>query len=406
MLCRRGRLPVARRRHRAGDRVRRAPAAGGVGGARARRAGAERGPPAVRPAGAAVARARREQTPGRCSRRSSRARSTRRVRDRIIAETRGNPLALLELPRGMSAAELAGGFAVPASLGSPAGLEDGFRRRLDALPPDTLRLVQLAAADPVGDPLLVWRAAELLGIRPEAATPAVEADLLEIRAQVRFHHPLVRSAAYRSASHAERRALHAALAEATDVGARSRPARVAPRPGGGRPRRGGRRRARALCRPGAGARRHRRVRRLPRERGDAHARPGRARAPAARGRACQARRGRARGGPAPADRGRGGADRRRYRRRRPSTCAATSRSTSAASAMPRGCSAARPGVWSRSIPSSRARRTSRRSARRSGPVTWTARVRCSRRPRPPAPRRPRPTRPARWTSCSTRSRSG
>ncbi len=141
------------------------------------------------------------------------------VLDRIVAETRGNPLALLELPRGMSAAELAGGYAVPASLGSPAGLEDGFRRRLDALPPDTLRLVQLAAADPVGEPLLVWRAAELLGIPAEAATPAVEADLLEIRAQVRFHHPLVRSAAYRSASHAERRALHAALAEATDVGA-------------------------------------------------------------------------------------------------------------------------------------------------------------------------------------------
>ena len=139
------------------------------------------------------------------------------VRDRIVAETHGNPLALLELPRGMSAAELAGGYAVPASLGSFSGLEDGFRRRLDALPPDTLRLVQLAAADPVGEPLLVWRAAERLGIPAEAATPAVEADLLEIRAQVRFHHPLVRSAAYRSASPAERRALHAALAEATDV---------------------------------------------------------------------------------------------------------------------------------------------------------------------------------------------
>jgi DNA-binding CsgD family transcriptional regulator len=139
------------------------------------------------------------------------------VRDRIVAETHGNPLALLELPRGMSAAELAGGYALPASPGSFSGLEDGFRRRLDALPPDTLRLVQLAAADPVGEPLLVWRAAERLGIPAEAATPAVEADLLEIRAQVRFHHPVVRSVAYRSASPAERRALHAALAEATDV---------------------------------------------------------------------------------------------------------------------------------------------------------------------------------------------
>ncbi len=139
------------------------------------------------------------------------------VRDRIIEETHGNPLALLELPRGMSAAELAGGFAVPASRGLSAEIEKGFRRRLDALPPDTLRLVQLAAADPVGDPLLLWRAAGRLGIHPDAATPAVEADLLDIRAQVRFRHPLVRSAAYRSASAAERRALHEALAEATDL---------------------------------------------------------------------------------------------------------------------------------------------------------------------------------------------
>ena len=117
----------------------------------------------------------------------------------------------------MSAAELAGGFAVPAPVGLSGSIEDGFRRRLDALPADTRRLLQLAAADPVGEPLLVWRAAERLGIHPEAATPAVDADLLEIGAQVRFRHPLVRSAAYRSASPAERYALHAALAEATDA---------------------------------------------------------------------------------------------------------------------------------------------------------------------------------------------
>jgi DNA-binding CsgD family transcriptional regulator len=139
------------------------------------------------------------------------------IRDRIVAETHGNPLALLELPRGMSAAELAGGYAIPASPGLSGSIEDGFKRRLDALPADALRLVQLAAADPVGEPLLVWRAAERLRIPAEAATPAIEADLLEIRTQVRFRHPLVRSAAYRSASPSERHALHAALAEATDA---------------------------------------------------------------------------------------------------------------------------------------------------------------------------------------------
>jgi DNA-binding CsgD family transcriptional regulator/tetratricopeptide (TPR) repeat protein len=139
------------------------------------------------------------------------------VAGRIVAETGGNPLALLELPRAMSAAELAGGFAVPRTVGLPGSIEDGFRLRLDALPADTRRLLQLAAADPVGDPLLLWRAAEHLGIHPEAATAAVDADLFEIGAQVRFRHPLVRSAAYRSASPAERYALHAALAEATDA---------------------------------------------------------------------------------------------------------------------------------------------------------------------------------------------
>jgi DNA-binding CsgD family transcriptional regulator len=139
-----------------------------------------------------------------------------RVRDRIVAETRGNPLALLELPRGMTAAELAGGFAVAPAAALSGSIEDRFRRQLDALPVDTRRLLQLAAADPVGEPLLLWRAAEKLGIGPEAATPAVEADLVEIRAQVRFRHPLLRSAAYRSAAPADRYALHAALAAATD----------------------------------------------------------------------------------------------------------------------------------------------------------------------------------------------
>ena len=139
-----------------------------------------------------------------------------RVRDRIVAEARGNPLALLELPRGVTPAELAGGFALPDAVPLSGRIEESFRRRLDALPAETRRLLLVAAADPVGDPVLVWRAAERLGIGAEAATPAAEAGLLEFGARVRFRHPLVRSAAYRSASLQERQDVHRALAEATD----------------------------------------------------------------------------------------------------------------------------------------------------------------------------------------------
>jgi DNA-binding CsgD family transcriptional regulator len=138
------------------------------------------------------------------------------VRDRIVAEAHGNPLALLELPRGLTPAELAGGFALPDALPLPGRIEGSFRRRLDALPADTGRLLQLAAAEPVGDPVRVWRAAQRLGIATEAATPAAEAGLLEFGVRVRFRHPLVRSAAYRSASLQQRQDLHRALAEVTD----------------------------------------------------------------------------------------------------------------------------------------------------------------------------------------------
>src|SRR5262249_51379684 len=116
----------------------------------------------------------------------------------------------------MSAAELAGGFAAVAPEALPGVMEGGFRRRLDALPAETQRLLQLAAADPVGDPLLLWAAAEQLDIAPDAAAPAGDGGLVELGAQVRFRHPLVRSAAYRSAPSSERYRLHAALAEATD----------------------------------------------------------------------------------------------------------------------------------------------------------------------------------------------
>ena len=138
-----------------------------------------------------------------------------RVRERLIAETRGNPLALLELPRDMSAAELAGGFGLPGPV-TEREIEARFLLRLNVLPADTRRLLQLAAADPVGDPLLVWRAAEQLGIEPQAATPAIADSVFEIGTRVRFRHPCMRAAAYRSASQQERHALHAALAEATD----------------------------------------------------------------------------------------------------------------------------------------------------------------------------------------------
>jgi tetratricopeptide (TPR) repeat protein len=140
-----------------------------------------------------------------------------RVRDQIVAETRGNPLALLELPRGLTPGELAGGFGLPSARPLDARIEDSFRRQLDALPAQTRRLLQLAAADPSGDPSLVWRAAGRLGIPVQAGAPAAEAGLAEFAVRVRFRHPLLRSAAYRSASFPERQEMHRALAEATDA---------------------------------------------------------------------------------------------------------------------------------------------------------------------------------------------
>src|SRR5580704_7878738 len=139
-----------------------------------------------------------------------------RVRDQIVAETRGNPLALLELTRGLSAAELAGGFGLPGAVPLDGRIEESFARQLGALPGPTRRLLLLAAADPSGDPLLVWRAAGQLGLPVQAGAPAVEAGLVEFGARVRFRHPLARSAAYRSAPFSVRQQLHAALAGVTD----------------------------------------------------------------------------------------------------------------------------------------------------------------------------------------------
>ena len=138
------------------------------------------------------------------------------VRDRIIAEARGNPLALLELPRGWSSASLAGGFAVAAGLPLPSQIEASFRRRVEQLPADTQRFLLVAAAEPIGDPTLLWRAISSLGVPAEAVAPAEADNLIEIRARVAFRHPLLRSAIYRAADPEERRGAHGALAGATD----------------------------------------------------------------------------------------------------------------------------------------------------------------------------------------------
>jgi DNA-binding CsgD family transcriptional regulator len=152
-----------------------------------------------------------------------------RVRDRIVAETRGNPLGLLELAKGMSQAELAGGFLVPSQPSRPGQLPGQLQgdfqgrlhhhyvRRVRALPGPTQRLMLLAAADPTGDATLLWRAARTLGLARDAVTAADAEQLLEIGSQVRFRHPLVRSAAYAAGSPEDRRATHLALAAATDA---------------------------------------------------------------------------------------------------------------------------------------------------------------------------------------------
>ncbi|WP_203949798.1 AAA family ATPase, partial [Planotetraspora thailandica] len=139
-----------------------------------------------------------------------------RVRNRIVAETQGNPLALLELPRGLTAAELAGGFGRPDARPLVNQIEQSFLRRVQALPAETQQLLLIAAAEPVGDVTLLTRAAQLLEIDAAAAAPAEAAGLITIGTRVRFRHPLVRSAAYRVATPQDRQNVHRALADATD----------------------------------------------------------------------------------------------------------------------------------------------------------------------------------------------
>ena len=326
-----------------------------------------------------------------------------RVRDLIVAETRGNPLALLELPRGVTPAELAGGFAFPGVVPLSGRIEESFRRRLEALGAETRRLLLLAAADPVGEPSLLRRAAERLAIGTDAAAPAVEAGLLELGARVKFRHPLVRSAAYRSASRQERQDAHRALAQATD------------------PRFDPDRRAwhRAQAAPGTD---EDVASELERSADRAQARGGLAAAAAFLERAAMLTRpppcaGHSACSPLPEPSGTPAHSTMHwgswspskpshpmpYEPPRSSTCADRSRSTSDASATLLACSSARRDASSRSTPTPRARRTWRRSARRFGPATWTDPAACWRRPRPRAPRRPPGTRREWWMSCSTRS---
>jgi hypothetical protein len=166
-----------------------------------------------------------------------------RVADQLVAEARGNPLALLELPRGLSSAQLAGGFGLPGALSLAGGIEQSFLQRLEALPHDTQRLLLVAAAEPLGAPALLWRAAERLGITGAAQEPAESAGLIEIDGRVRFRHPLVRSAIYRSAAAGQRRRVHRGVGRGDRPRDRSRSPRLAPRRGDGRHGRVRRRRA-------------------------------------------------------------------------------------------------------------------------------------------------------------------
>jgi DNA-binding CsgD family transcriptional regulator len=138
------------------------------------------------------------------------------VRDQLVAETHGNPLALLELPRGLTPGDLAGGFGLPAAVPLASRIEHAFLTRFQALPLAAQRLLLAAAAEPAGDLTLLWRAARLLGIPASAAAAAEESELVEFGIRARFRHPLVRSAIYSAASPASRREAHSALAEATD----------------------------------------------------------------------------------------------------------------------------------------------------------------------------------------------
>jgi DNA-binding CsgD family transcriptional regulator len=139
-----------------------------------------------------------------------------RVRDRIIAEARGIPLAILDVPRSITTTELAGGFWISGKRSSTAAIEEEFVRRINSLPEGARRLLLIAAAEPVGDAALFLRAAAELNIPADALAPAEAAGLIDFGPRMRFAHPLMRSAAYRAAELTERRDIHRALAAVTD----------------------------------------------------------------------------------------------------------------------------------------------------------------------------------------------
>jgi DNA-binding CsgD family transcriptional regulator len=139
------------------------------------------------------------------------------VARRVVAETRGCPLALTELAVDLSSEQLAGAGVLPAPLPISGRLETHFLRHVRALPADTQTLLLIAAAEPSGDPALLWNAAAALGVAADAADAAEKAGLLVIHTGVEFRHPLIRSAVYGSAAPPERRRVHAALAALTDA---------------------------------------------------------------------------------------------------------------------------------------------------------------------------------------------
>ena len=402
----RRRRPMARRRLGAGARLRRAAAARRVGGDRVRGARTDRRARAGGPARAGARGLPDEDArallatviPGRLD---------ERVRDRLVAETRGNPLAILELPRGLAATQLPGAFGLQETHALSGRIEESFLRRLDALPDEARLLLLVAAAEPVDDP-------PLCGARPSdsASASAAVADeaegLLAIGERVTFLHPLVRSAVYRSASLHERQSVHSALAEATDAAGRPGPPRVASRARRRRPRTrtspANSSTPRAARRLAAGsARRRRSSSGPPRCRRTHRDGPTRllAAADAKRARRCVRRR-------AATARARSTPRRSTSSERRASSCCADrSPSTSAAPVTRRRCCCRRGktprdgghAAWL-------ARPTSRRSAPRCGWASRTAPagVRES-PPRPRCSRRRRPARPPRATCCSTGSPS-